>query len=166
MSETLLAKGYLTEEEVLAGPGAPTAARRAKGKVACIECLQEIPCNPCETSCKFEAIKVGDDITNLPKLDEDKCTGCMTCLPVCPGQAIFIIDESMGGGRAQVSMPYEFRPLPAEGDMVTALDRTGAELGEAKVVKIRQSEKMDRTAMVTLDLPREWSMKARSFRLK
>lgn len=166
MSESLATRGFLTEEEVLAGPGAPSAERRAKGKVACIECLQPIPCNPCETSCRFEAITVGTDITNLPRLDEEKCTGCMTCLPVCPGQAIFIIDESMGEGRAQVSMPYEFRPLPEEGAQVTALDRTGAELGPAKVVKVRQNEKMDRTAMVTLEVPREWSMKARSFRRK
>ncbi len=166
MPDTLKTKGYLTEEEVLAGPGAPSPERRARGKVACIECLQEIPCNPCETSCKFEAITVGRDITSLPRLDGDKCTGCMTCLPVCPGQAIFIIDESMGHGRAQVSLPYEFRPLPAEGDEVTALDRSGAELGPAKVAKVRQTRNMDQTAMITLDVPRDWSMKARSFRLK
>ena len=91
----------------------------------------------------------------------------MTCLPICPGQAIFIIDESVGDGRAQVSMPYEFRPLPQEGAEVTALDRTGAELGPAKVAKVRQTRNMDQTAMVTLDLPRDvGSMKARSFRLK
>jgi len=166
MSETLLKMGYLTEDEVLAGPGSPSAERRAKGKVACIECLQLIPCNPCETSCKFEAITVGEDITSLPRLDEEKCTGCMTCLPVCPGQAIFIIDESMGDGRAEVSIPYEFRPLPAEGDEVIALERTGAELGEATVVKVRQRKNMDQTVMVTLNVPRDWSMKARSFRLK
>ncbi len=166
MSETLLTKGYLTENEVLAGPGAPSAERRTKGKVACIECLQLIPCNPCETSCKFDAITVGEDITNLPRLDEDKCTGCMTCLPVCPGQAIFIIDESIGDGRAEVSIPYEFRPLPQKGDGVIALERTGAELGPATVVKVRQAKNMDQTVMVTLNVPRDWSMKARSFRLK
>jgi Fe-S-cluster-containing hydrogenase component 2 len=166
MPDSLKTRGYLTEADVLAGPGVPSAQRRAKGKVACIECLQEIPCNPCETSCKFGAITVGSDITNLPRLDEDKCTGCTTCLPACPGQAIFIIDESMGDGRAQVSMPYEFRPLPREGDEVVALDRTGAELGPARVVKVRGTEKMDQTVMVTLDLPQEWSMKARALRLK
>lgn len=163
MSESLTTKGYLTEAEVLAGPGTPTAERRAKGRVAAIECLQLIPCNPCESGCKFEAITVGSDITALPVIDGDKCTGCMTCLPICPGQAIFIIDESMGDGRAEVSIPYEFLPLPGEGEAVTALDRAGEPLGEARVVKVRQTRNMDRTAMVTLDLPREWSMKARAF---
>ena len=166
MSETLATRGYLTEAEVLAGPGAPSPERRAKGKVACIECLQKIPCNPCETGCKFGAITVGEDITNLPRLDGDKCTGCMSCLPTCPGQAIFIIDESMGDGRAEVSLPYEFRPLPQEGDEVSALDRSGAELGPARVAKVRQTKNMDQTAMVTLNLAQDWSMKARSFRLK
>jgi len=166
MAETLLKKGYLSQEEVDQGPGTPSAARREKGRVAAIECLQEIPCNPCESSCRFGAIRVGEDITRLPVLDEDKCTGCMSCLPICPGQAIFIIDESVGGGKAQVSLPYEFRPLPAEGEEVIALLRSGQELGPAKVVKVRQNEKMDRTAMVTLEVPQEWSMKARFFRRK
>ena len=166
MTETLLNKGYLSQEEVDKGPGTPSAARREKGRVAAIECLQEIPCNPCEPSCRFEAIKVGEDITQLPALDEDKCTGCMSCLPICPGQAIFIIDESLGEGKAEVSLPYEFRPLPAEGEEVVALKRSGEELGPARVVKVRESEKMDRTAMVTLEVPREWSMKARFFRRK
>ena len=166
MSETLKAKGYLTEAEVLAGPGSPSPERRAKGRVACIECLQLIPCNPCEFSCNFGAIVVGEDINQLPRLHEDKCTGCLSCLPICPGQAIFIIDESVGGGRAHVYMPYEFLPLPGEGDTVTALDRTGAALGEATVVKVTKTKRMDQTAMVTLDVPKEWSMRARSFNRK
>ena len=166
MSETLKTKGYLTEQEVMAGPGSPSAERRAKGRVACIECLQLIPCNPCEASCKFDAIVVGKDINQLPRLFEDKCTGCLSCLHPCPGQAIFIIDESVGDSRAHVYMPYEFLPLPKEGDTVTALDRTGAPLGEAKVVKARKTKRMDQTAMVILDVPRQWSMQARSFNPK
>lgn len=163
MSESLRTKGYLTEEEVLKGPGAPSVERRAKGRVACIECLQLIPCNPCESSCNFGAIEVGPDINQLPKLYEDKCTGCMSCLHPCPGQAIFMIDESVGQGRAHVYMPWEFLPYPGEGDTVTALDRSGAPLGDAKVVKVTLTKRMDQTAMVTLDVPKEWSMKARSF---
>ena len=166
MSENLLKKGYLTEEEVVAGPGSPSAKRRALGKVACLECLQLIPCNPCEASCKFGAIIVGEDINQLPRLYEDKCTGCLSCLAVCPGQAISILDDSMGGDRAEVSLPYEFLPLPAVGDKVIALDRTGTPLGEAEVVKVRKTKRMDHTAMVTLGVPRDWSMKARAFNLK
>ncbi len=166
MSQGLLKKGYLSREELENSPGVPSGARRERGSVAVIECVQDIPCNPCETSCKAEAITVGEDITNLPRLDEEKCIGCRTCIPICPGQAIFMVDESLPDGRAAVTMPYEFLPLPEEGEVVTALDRSGAELGDATVTAARKTERMDRTALVTIEVPRDWSMRARAFRLK
>ncbi|MBW2487610.1 MAG: hypothetical protein JRE72_09330, partial [Deltaproteobacteria bacterium] len=55
--------GYLSDEELKNGPGIPGEARRRKGAVAVLECLEDIPCNPCESSCKFDAITVGEDIT-------------------------------------------------------------------------------------------------------
>ena len=158
--------GFLTEEELKDSPGVPTETRRRKGPVATLECLEDIPCNPCESSCNVGAIIVGEDITNLPHLDGDKCVACQTCVYICPGQAIFMVDESLDNGRATVMMPYEYRPLPEEGEVVTALDRAGRELGDAKVVAIRQTKRMDATATVTLEVPNEWSMKARAFRLK
>ena len=129
-----------------------------------IECLEDIPCNPCESSCNVDAIKVGEDITNLPQLDGDKCVACQTCVYICPGQAIFMVDESLPDEKATVMMPYEYRPLPKEGDTVIALDRAGKALGDAVITKIRQSKKMDETATVTIEVPRDWSMKARAFR--
>ena len=158
--------GFLTEEELEDSPGVPTAERRRKGAVAVIECMEDIPCNPCESSCNVDAIKVGDDITNLPHLDGDKCVACETCVYICPGQAIFMVDESLADNKATVMMPYEYRPMPKEGDVVTALDRAGQPLGDATVTKVRQTKRMDETATVTIEIPREWSMKARAFRFK
>ena len=158
--------GYLTEEELQDSPGVPTAARRQKGPVAVIECLEDIPCNPCESSCNVGAIVVGADITNLPHLDGEKCVACQTCVYICPGQAIFMIDESLPRDRASVMMPYEYRPLPEKDDVVTALDRAGKELGDAKVLAVRQTKKMDQTATVTIEIPQDWSMQARAIRLK
>ncbi len=83
--------------------------------MAVIECTEHIPCNPCEASCRVEAISVGGDITNLPHLDEDKCIGCQSCVPICPGQAIFIVDESLPDERAAVTLPHEFLAPPGEG---------------------------------------------------
>ena len=157
--------GFLTEEELKDSPGVPTAARRQKGPVAVIECLEDIPCNPCESSCKYDAIIVGEDITNLPHLYGENCVACQTCVYICPGQAIFMVDESLAHGRVSVMMPYEYRPLPEKEDIVTALDRAGHELGDAKVVRVRQTKKMDATAMVTIEVPKDWSMRARSIRL-
>lgn len=158
--------GFLTEEDLKDSPGVPSESRRQKGSVAVIECLEDIPCNPCESSCNVEAIVVGDDITGLPQLDGEKCVACQTCVYICPGQAIFMVDESLANGRAKVVMPYEYRPLPEKEDMVIALDRAGREVGDAKVVSVRHTKKMDQTATVTIDIPKEWSMQARAIRLK
>lgn len=57
---------------------------------AIIECYENIACNPCSTSCPFEAITIGKDINNLPVVDFNKCTGCGICAYSCPGLAIMI----------------------------------------------------------------------------
>lgn len=158
--------GFLSEEELRGGPGIPSQARRRKGAVAVLECLEDIPCNPCEFICKFDAIKVGEDITTPPRLTEDNCVGCRSCVPICPGQAIFIVDESLPDEKAAIEMPYEYRPLPQKNDIVSALDRAGQPIGDATVTAVRKTEKMDRTATVTIEVPRDWSMRARAIRLK
>ncbi len=43
----------------------------------------------------------------------------------CPGLAIFIIDETYSETEATVLLPYEYLPLPKEGDYVTGLNRGG-----------------------------------------
>jgi len=166
MPQGLSKTGYLSDEELKNSPGVPSQERRQKGPVAVIECIQDIPCNPCETSCKEGAIRVGEDITNLPYLEGEKCIGCQSCLPICPGQAIFLVDESDPDGMAKVTMPYEFLPLPEKGEGVTALDRSGQELGDATITRVRMTDKMDHTALVTIEVPKEWSMRARAFKLK
>jgi Fe-S-cluster-containing hydrogenase component 2 len=158
--------GFLTAEELKDSPGVPTEARRRKGPVATIECLEDIPCNPCESSCNVGAIIVGEDITNLPHLDGEKCVACQTCVYICPGQAIFMVDESLPEDKATVMMPYEYLPLPEKEDIVTALDRAGRALGDAKVIAVRQKKRMDQTATVTIEVPKERSMQARAIRLK
>jgi hypothetical protein len=77
-----------------------------------------------------------------------------------------MVDESLSNGMATVMMVYEYNPLPEEGDVVTALDRAGKKLGDAKVVAVRKTQRMDRTATVTIEVPREWSMMARAIRYR
>jgi Fe-S-cluster-containing hydrogenase component 2 len=166
MPEGLKTTGYLSDEEIKSGPGIPSAERRTKGPVAVIECIQPIPCNPCETSCKVNAIAVGHDITNLPILDQDKCIGCASCIAICPGQAIFVVDDGFEEKRSRVMIPYEFLPLPQKGDVVTALDRAGKEVGDAEILNIRKKESMDKTAVVTLAVPKALSMSIRFFKSK
>jgi len=131
-----------------------------QGAVACIECFQQIPCNPCEEACPRGAITVGREITSLPTLDEEKCNGCGICMTRCPGLAIFVVDASCGE-RAQVSFPYEYVPLPAVGQTVRCTDRRGQYVTDGVVRQVRTAKAFDHTAVVTVEIPKEYVMEVR-----
>lgn len=165
LSKKLLRSGYLDESEIGSYPGVPDKEKRKKGIVPVIECSQNIPCNPCQDACPKGCIKIGSTITKLPAINEDvTCSGCGMCVVSCPGQAIFLVDECFDKDYASVSIPYEFLPLPSKGDKGIALDRSGNQLGEAQVVSVKMSGVNDETAVLTMKVPLEWSMKARFFK--
>lgn len=141
----------------------PSEERRKKGPVAVIECFQKIPCNPCSTACKTGAIKPFNDINDRPQIDFDRCTGCALCMTKCPGLAIFIVDETYNDDEALIKIPYEFLPLPEEGSFVTGLNREGKPVCRAKVVKVLNGKHQDRTTIVSLAVPKEFSMEVRFF---
>jgi thioredoxin reductase/Fe-S-cluster-containing hydrogenase component 2 len=120
-----------------------------------IECLQYIPCNPCETSCPSHAIIVGKPITNLPKLVPDKCTGCGMCVACCPGLAIVLLDMTFSNTEALVTIPYEYLPIPQVGDAVDAVNRHGKTLCKAKVIRIRNPKIFAGTALVSIAVPKQ-----------
>ncbi|KAF0091935.1 MAG: BFD (2Fe-2S)-binding domain-containing protein [Fusobacteria bacterium] len=115
--------------------------------IARINCLQPIPCNPCETSCPFGAIYIGEDITNRPILDLEKCKGCGICVAACPGIAITMAMIT-GDAKDFVSIPYEYLPLPLVGDTVVLVDTNGVDLGEGLVEKLNRPNKKDPTTLV------------------
>lgn len=157
-------EGYPDQKELEASPGFPDECRLARGACAVIECVQEIPCNPCETACPSGAIKVGSPITNLPILDADACKGCGICVAVCPGQAIFIVDRTYAPGEALVGFPFEYLPLPKPGDVVSAVNRAGDTVAEGKVVRINDGKKNDRTPVVFLAVPLSVADEVRSMK--
>lgn len=158
----LIKTGVPTNEDII--EITPPKERREKGPVAVIECFQRIPCNPCFTACNFGAIEEFDDINDRPKIDYEKCTGCGVCLTKCPGLAIFIVDESYSEDEALVKIPYEFLPLPEEGSFVTGLNREGKPVCRAQVKKVQIMK--NKTNIVTLIVPKEYSMDVRAFSLK
>ena len=61
-------QGFPSKDELAKIPGVPSENRIKKGPVACIECVQEIPCNPCEEACPYGAISVGSPSQICPNL--------------------------------------------------------------------------------------------------
>ncbi len=129
-----------------------------------IECPEKIPCNPCVDACSQGAITIKGSIIELPEVDYEKCTGCLLCIPRCPGLAIFVIDETPEE-HSIVYIPYEFLPRPKKGDRVIALDHEGKERCEALVFKVIDSSKFDRCAVVGIAVPKGMEQEIRFFRL-
>jgi len=156
----LIANGVPTPDDL--ATITPPAARLMQRACAVVECFQKIPCNPCATSCPSGAFVRDNDINELPVLDWEKCTGCGICVALCPGLAIFIVDCS--GEMATVRLPYELLPLPTAGQEVQGLGRDGAVLCDAKVLRVQNAASQDRTAIVWLEVPREFAMAVRHFK--
>jgi len=140
----------------------PSLEELKAGACLCIDCIEEIPCNPCETSCPRGAIAVGTPITNLPRLDRARCTACGLCIAACPGLAITI--RRIDGDRATLRFPWEYLPRPAAGDEVTMVDRLGQELCPGRVVAVSDAARNDRTMVVTAEFPAEYALKAATMR--
>jgi Fe-S-cluster-containing hydrogenase component 2 len=136
----------------------PSEKQLQKG-VAILECVQEIPCNPCVESCPVHAISM-KDINAPPVNDFEKCIGCTKCVSVCPGLAIFVV--KVKDRTAWVTLPYEFVPVPKVGDMVKAVDRTGAVRSNALVKKVI---KQGKTMVITIEIDSDLAMDIRNIRV-
>ncbi len=156
--------GVPSPEELEAAPGVPSRKRMKKGRVACIECVQGIPCNPCEAACRFGAITVGEEITNLPRLDEEKCTGCGACVAACPGLAITVLNEGYSPTESTIDFPFEYLPLPEVGDQVEAVNRFGEAVCPGRILAVRKPEAYAGTAVVSMAVPTEFADEVRSMK--
>ena len=165
LSKSATARGVLGKEDLAKLPGIPSEKRLKKGPVAIIECAAEYPCNPCESACREQAIRVGKDITDLPALDEDRCTGCGVCIPACPGLAIFVVDLTYSEKEAVVRIPHELLPLPGKNETVKCLNREGKSVTEGKVVKVVNPKRNDRTAVIWVAVPKKFAQGLRAIRV-
>jgi Fe-S-cluster-containing hydrogenase component 2 len=146
--------GVLSKEEI----PSPSKKHLEKG-VAILECIQEIPCNPCVDSCPVHAITM-KDINAPPVMDFDRCIGCTKCVGICPGLAIFVV--KIKDDKAWITLPYEFLPVPNVGDTVKAVDRTGRIRGDALVKKVVKNGK---TMVITIEVTSDLAMDVRHIRV-
>ena len=121
---------------------------------AIIECYKEIPCNPCETSCPFDAIHVGEDINKRPVIDFDKCTGCGICVFNCPGLAISVMQ--LKEDKALLKIPYEFIPRPKKDALVNVVNRSGEVITEGLVKRVQEGKKQKQTALLHIEIDRDF----------
>ncbi len=121
---------------------------------AILECYEDIPCNPCSTSCPFDAIYIGENINHQPVLDADKCTGCGICVTSCPGLAIVV--AQVKNNQAIFKIPYEFNPKPKVGDKVEGINRSGEVICMAEILKIKETKNQDHTSLIEVSVPIEF----------
>jgi Fe-S-cluster-containing hydrogenase component 2/bacterioferritin-associated ferredoxin len=136
----------------------PSAERLNKGPAAIIECFQRIPCNPCQKACRMGAIQAFSDINDLPVMDFDKCNGCGLCISQCPGLAIMVVDWRYSSYEFLLRIPYEFTPLPKQGDTVRAVDREGKYVCDARVDSVWILK--NKTNIVSLVMPKDENINA------
>ena len=105
-----------------------------------------------------------DPIHERPKLDAEKCNGCGICLTHCPGLAIVVTDYQYSETEALLKLPYEFSPLPQEGELLAGCNREGKPIVDVKVLRAQRSA--NKTHVLWLAVPKEQVDEVRFVRRK
>jgi Fe-S-cluster-containing hydrogenase component 2/bacterioferritin-associated ferredoxin len=121
-------------------------------------CFQEVPCNPCTSVCPQHSIRTENDtLTGLPYFtDSEPCTGCASCVAVCPGLSVTLVDYRKDPEHPLVILPYEvWREKVEVGLKVPVTDVEGAILGYYPVEKVKTRKKYPGTLMVHIRMDRK-----------
>ncbi len=158
-----LSKEYIDSQQhpllIIDKPVLPGKERLGKPFVQ-IDCLYGFACNPCAFACPYGAISKSSSST-VPAIDFDKCIGCMQCVTLCPGLAIFGYNLS----KQWLFFPVEFDV--AEKSEVFVVDNNGKIIGEGILEKVTRKENKTHLARIkTTNLEGEAMLAARGFILK
>lgn len=143
-------KEYIDSQQhpvkVIDGPAMPTEERMMQKPFVLIDCLYGFACNPCEFACPHGAITKTSTST-VPRLDFDKCVGCMDCVYQCPGLAIF----GYAPKKDWLFLPIEYAvELDAP---VYLVDNNGKILGDGVIEKVLKKKNKTNIARVkSLDI--------------
>lgn len=158
-----LSKEYIDSQQhpllIIDKPVLPGKERLGKPFVQ-IDCLYGFACNPCAFACPYGAITKSSSST-VPAIDFDKCIGCMQCVTLCPGLAIFGYNLT----KQWLFFPVEFDV--AEKSEVFVVDNNGKIIGEGILEKVTRKENKTHLARIkTTSLEGEAMLAARGFILK
>ncbi|RLB19612.1 MAG: sulfurtransferase [Deltaproteobacteria bacterium] len=140
------------------------------GVMPIFHCYQEIACNPCTSVCPEHAIHTREDkITGLPYMtDLSLCKGCLSCVAVCPGLAITLVDYRKNPHRPTVTLPYEiWRETVEIGQEIQVTDDNGTIIGNYPVKKVTSlKKKFPGTLLVQIEMEAENAGKAIGIRVQ
>ena len=159
-----ISKEYIDSQQeptrVQENPYFPSEARMNEKPFVLIDCLFGFACNPCEFACKFGAI-TKTSTSSIPRIDFDKCTGCMKCVYQCPGLAIFGYNIK----KDTIFLPIEYEA--EEKQEVFLIDNNGEKLGIGIIEKIKKNKNMTNVARVkSFDIKGEKLTTVRGFIVK
>ena len=161
-----LQRGYYKKEELEEFCVFPSEEYIKKRRIAVIECVEEIPCNPCSVICTTNAI-IKEGLCTPPKVDAEKCVGCTSCVSICPGLAIFL--QHIKDEKGYVTLPYELLPAPKIGMIAKLLNRSGDVIDEGAIVQPTYQARGDAyprwVVTVEMDDP-ELSYEVRAIKIK
>ena len=113
--------------------GVPKQVYRYRA-VASVECMEDIPCNLCESACPESAIEISRSKGSF--LIEADCTACGLCLSACPSSTPVLIHEKEDRSLSQLTLGWGgIQPWQA-GDSAVLLNRRGESLGSGRVTGI------------------------------
>lgn len=140
------------------------------GVMPVFHCFQEIPCNPCTSVCEHNIIKTENDlITGLPyATNVDECIGCMSCVAICPGLAITLVDFRKDENFPIVTLAYEiWKEKVEKGNDIIITDIDGAIIGTYPVQRvIVNKKKFPGTLLVQVKMEKAVAKKAAGIMLQ
>jgi glycine/D-amino acid oxidase-like deaminating enzyme/thioredoxin reductase/Fe-S-cluster-containing hydrogenase component 2/ferredoxin len=159
-----VSKEYIDSQQhpvrVIEKPFEPSKERMVERPFVIIDCLYGFACNPCEFACPHQAI-TKTSTSSVPRIDFDKCTGCMQCVYQCPGLAIFGYNQK----KQWLFLPIEYEA--EEQSEVFLVDNNGKKLGEGIIEKIlRKPNKTHIARVKALNIDGESLHEIRSFIVK
>ncbi len=168
---------YRTGEILKSKPGVVQAtapvlleAEPVSGVLPVFHCTQEIPCNPCSSTCPKGLIFIDPkDIRKVPTFTGDQlaCIGCEKCIAFCPGLAISLVDYRPDAENPVVAIPFELNyEMVKEKETLTVLDTEGAVLGDLQVVKVERVASRDHTIIIKVRAPRAIALRIAGIRVQ
>jgi NADPH-dependent 2,4-dienoyl-CoA reductase/sulfur reductase-like enzyme/Pyruvate/2-oxoacid:ferredoxin oxidoreductase delta subunit len=166
-----LDQSWVAKREVLKSKPGDRIAREAVKPSATWQpvffCTEEIPCNPCTTVCPTKSIQLKarrGNIMDLPYYSGHDCKGCAACVATCPGLAVSLV-RKLDEAWCEVMLPYEFLADFEAGVKLPLLDKDGAFLEEAEVLR-KVFYKKQKTSVLTLKVSSANAAKAAGIRVQ